>query len=154
MSNALYEPSVWNNLTMHDFLKTEWKPKLDRLDHIRADPAYYMLDTQHWKDIFEMRKEKYSNWLEYTKVHPLSSLSVNYENLVSDSLLFLKQLSQEYDMPCKPVDEWDPISCHAKWGRCLDEKKYVEEEYPWYQKDWEYLLENLDKDLEKKLGYI
>ena len=106
---------------MHDFLRTEWKPELNRLDHTRLDPAYYMLDTQHWKDIFEMRNAKYSNWLEYIKMHPLSSLSVNYENLVSDSIRFLKQLTEEYDMPCKPVDEWNPITCHAKYGKCLGE---------------------------------
>ena len=109
---------------MHDFLRTEWKPELERLDRTRKRPDYYLLDTQHWKDIFEMRKSKYSNWLAYTKVHPLSSFSVNYETLVLNSLSVLGKLLEKYDMTCKPVDEWDPINCHAKYGKCLDKVKY------------------------------
>ena len=192
MRETPYEEQIpVENLPMQAFLRSEWKNPLTRTDHSRKDPGYYMLDSQHWKNVFEMRTTKYTNWLEYTKRHPLSSIAVKYENMAANSTDFLKSLLKKYDMPCKPVSEWDPVECHAKWGKCVGNKhagvsgclnnkcpvyqvetktmafidskyllnqfkviKYADEEYEWKQLDWDFVLANLDTDLERKIGYF
>ena len=201
MRQKTYEHvSPKNNLPMSSFLRSEWKNPLTRSDHSHKDSDWYMLDTQHWKNVFEMRNSKYTNWLEYTKLHPFSSTTVKYEDMAANSTIFLMNLLKKFDMPCKPVSEWDPVNCHAKYGNCedlnrersldhgvssclndkcpvydfktkkmefIDSKvfnieerqrklkvvKYVDREYEWQQTDWDFALSNLDKNLEKKIGY-
>lgn len=160
MRKETYERVPKKNIPMHDFLRSNWLPDFKPA----GKESDKMLDTQQWQNVFQMRTTKYSKWLEYTRMYPLSSLSVKYEELASNSTQFLKSLLDEYDMPCKPFDEWDPVNCHAKYGRCLGrtvgEKKmvtgggkYTDEDYNWKSEDWEFAFANLDKDLERKIGY-
>ena len=113
--------------------------------------------------------------------------------MAANSTIFLKNLLKKYDMPCKPVSEWDEIDCHAKFSKCLKAKsrtvsgclndkclaydietkkmtfvdskdfikedtgekvKYVDKEWRWNKTDWDFVLANLDRNLERKLGYI
>ena len=151
-----YEKYPRNNQPMMKFLSEPWKPDL-------------MLDTQQWKNVFEMRTEKYKSWLDYSINHPKNAVWVNYEQLVEDSSSFFGHLINKYGVPCK--EEFRKSDCYSKHGGCWTQKKTVmengkrkvvqtgqkqfsEKDYPWKDSEWQTVLNNIDKELEEKIGYV
>ena len=130
-----YEKVPASGLNMTEFLTSKWLPDLSVDDHYR--------------DVFHMRYEKYSNWYNYAQKFSDRVVLVKYEDLVKDSYSVFQKL-KNYGVPVN--DHFQDIKTYSKHGRRND-KIFTEPEYDWLAKDLEIIDKKYDEHIENLVGY-
>lgn len=129
--------------TFSEFIRREVKMINDEKNYKNMDRHPLTLDLP--KNILELRKWKIENWLNYTKLSkPVCYLK--YEDLVENPEKIIRKIN----------DQWFGVDFSFKnWTfRQHTNIEYTPKEYFDISKfDMDYLIENIDWNLENKIGY-
>lgn len=148
-----------SNTYMSTFLRTKWYPKME--------------PENQWNNVISMRNTKYRDWLDYVGLHPETSMMLRYEDFITDrsASKLVDKFIKKYNIPCDSsevklnnnlikygVDGWNECEKVLRNGTftkiCSDKFDPAKEAYDWNPEDWKFVLDNLDLNLEARLGYI
>lgn len=143
----------WKNQpTFSEFIRKEVKMVDDQNNYKNMDKhPLYLNNPQH---LLELRKWKIENWLNYKKLSK-PVYYVKYEDLLNDPEYILREINDQWFNVDFIFENW---KFPARWSGA-DYKKDMS--LPYQTKkyfdispdDMNYLMENIDWDLEKRIGY-
>lgn len=131
-----YEKTPENNLPMVDFLNSPWLPDKSVDDH--------------YENVFQMRYEKYRNWLEYSRKFPDNVVLIKYEDVVAGTEKVFRTLEEQYNLRVNA--KFIEIDTYSKYGR-KNLKPFIESGYEWSAEELKIIEKNINNDFEKSIGY-
>lgn len=139
--------------TFSEFIRREVKMIDDKKNYKNMDRHPFSLNNP--KNLLELRKWKTENWLNYKKLEkPVYYLK--YEDLVKNPEKIIREINDQYFNIDFVFKNWE---LPARWAGA-DHKKdtnlpYQTKKYfDISEDDMKYLTENIDWELEKKIGYF
>ena len=157
MREVTYEKIPKNNMSMIPFLRSKWEP---------------IKEASKWKNIFQMRNEKYKNWLNYLENHQYqgNSIGLKYETLLENPENFFRVLNRRFGIDaCKIDGDQDFIGVkdyikyqHIQKRRMKNKKKEVKNNTGFVERpirrfnewEWYFVRSGVQEDLEENLGYV
>lgn len=147
------EAASWmNKPTFSEFIRREVKMIDDQSNYKNMDRHPFSLDNP--KNLLELRKWKTENWLNYKKLEkPVYYLK--YEDLVKNPEKIIREINNQYFNIDFVFKNWE---LPARWSGA-DHKKdtnlpyQIKKYFDISEEDMDYLIQNIDWDLEKKIGY-
>ena len=140
-----------------EFIRTEWSCIYDETAGVRSNSSLYNKEMMHERDphtrkrfsnVIKMRASKIN---ENMKIKNLveNFVHVKYEDVRDDPQIFLESVCSMFCIP-RYID-FTPVDTVKGRGSV----KYVRKVYPEIkQDDLLYIMEEMDEEAEKKLGYI
>ena len=140
--NERIGPKSGKNVEFSKFLRENWPAWSSRTRNSDKKEPFY-------ENILKMRTQKYKNWLKY------SDLTVKYEDLLKDpENLFLKKFVDKFGLENECFEKFVKVDGYTKFNREYKGREVHEKFGEFSEEDGRFILENLDIELEKKLGYI
>lgn len=143
----------WKNKpTFSEFIRREIKMIDDQNNYKNMDRHPLSLDFP--KNILELRKWKTENWLNYKKLEK-PVYYVKYEDLLNNPEHIIREINDKWFNVNFVFENWELPARWAGAGHKEDtnipyrKKKYFDIS----DSDMNYLMQNIDWDLEKKIGY-
>lgn len=141
-----------NKPTFSEFIRREVKMIDNKNNYKNMDRHPFYLDNP--KNLLELRKWKTENWLNYGKLEkPVCYLK--YEDLSENPEKIIRKINDQWFNVDFVFENW---KVPARWSGAgykkdtnlpYQNKKYFDIS----PKDMDYLMQNIDWDLEKKIGY-
>jgi len=152
-------PRGGRRFPMRDFLRTKWYPEIE--------------PENQWENVIALRNSKYRNWLDFTNLNPQTSTILRYEDINTEesATKIMETFVKKFNLPCDltTVKMSDKLIKHGMegWNECEKVKRNgtiiktcnsnfdpETEFYEWDPDDWQFVLDNIDLNLEAKLGYF
>lgn len=126
------------------FIRTEWYSIRSGVD-FRND--WNPRTKEHYSNILKMRSGKYKHWFDLQGVVP-NFYYINYEELRSDHEFILTSISEKFNIPLIGREIVN-VNTYKKTSETYKKKTYP----PIKAGDLNYINEQLDWNMEQKLGY-
>lgn len=159
--NPWHAAPALKNIPFSEFIRQEWWCVWDEDAGIDAvDPRYgteMMLERdpgtgRRFRNILAMRSAKIRAWESFRKARE-HSLCINYERLRDTPEQVIRGLADEFGLA--PANPFRPVKSYkgAKWYRGWREKLLRRRRPDISAADVDYILEQLDPELESAIGY-
>jgi hypothetical protein len=144
----------WKNRpTFSEFIRREVRMINDKSNYKNMDRHPFSLNNP--KNILELRKWKTENWLNYKKLEK-PVFYVKYEDLLSDPERIIREINDRWFNVDFIFKNWEIPARWSGAGYKKDTNLPYQKNKKYFdipENDMNYLVENIDWDLEQQIGY-
>ena len=128
------------------FLQHEWRPSDKQMDYVGVD-HWNPYNQRRFRNVLELRKYKILNYLQ-VGILVDNFFVVQYEKVAKNPAQFVEFMSENFHM--EKNDVFENITSYKNEGK----KKFQKKEYPPFEiKEFEFINQEIDWDVEKFIGY-
>ena len=144
----------WENKpTFSEFIRREVKMINDQNNYKNMDRHPFSLDNP--KNLLELRKWKTENWLNYNKLEK-PVYYVKYEDLLNDPERIIREINDKWFNVDFNFKNWEVPARWSGAGHKEDTNLPYQKNKKYFdisENDMDYLTQNIDWDLEQRIGY-